>query len=612
MADPLIGKKLGDYIIQELLGKGGMARVYKGYDERLQRYAAVKVIDSELATANQLEYRMRFEREARAIAKLDQHPNIVKVYQFGEYESVYFMAMAFIEGKDLRQVLREYNERGLRMPHAEVLSVVEGIGDALDYAHQLGVIHRDVKPSNIMITPHKQAVLTDFGLVLSASDGTLGDTFGSAHYIAPEQAVSSKNAVPQSDLYALGICAYEMLTGRVPFDDPSAMSVALKHLHDMPPSPLSFAPDLPKAVEPVLFKALDKDPERRYASGAEFARALALALFGGDTEHLPLMRSAPLVTARLLSDSSASRRALPADEWVEVDDERDTLDLRASQESKPTAPAAKKGALPFVVIALALLVAAFALFFFSRPPELPAAALTQTALALLPSPTPTATFTATLSPTPTPSPTATLSPTFTPSPTATPSPTTTLGAPIILLPATATPSSTRTPTPTRTPRPTHTPTLPPLRTVARTPTPTFTPTTLAADILLVYDDDQLNLINLSNRTLNLIDLNFIQDGSEPYLFSASEWMLSGAVRQPSAFPPNWCLKVGRIERQVETRFKECRSLASFRYTAPTKQFWRFHSTEVSTFSVRLGSQEIATCPIAAGRCAFSLPSRAKP
>ncbi|MFN7211170.1 MAG: protein kinase domain-containing protein, partial [Aggregatilineales bacterium] len=127
MADPLIGKKLGDYIIQELLGKGGMARVYKGYDERLQRYAAVKVIDSELATANQLEYRMRFEREARAIAKLDQHPNIVKVYQFGEYESVYFMAMAFIEGKDLRQVLREYNERALRMPHAEVLSVVEGI-----------------------------------------------------------------------------------------------------------------------------------------------------------------------------------------------------------------------------------------------------------------------------------------------------------------------------------------------------------------------------------------------------------------------------------------------------------------------------------------------------
>ncbi|MFN7210195.1 MAG: hypothetical protein ACK4P1_07355, partial [Aggregatilineales bacterium] len=206
----------------------------------------------------------------------------------------------------------------------------------------------------------------------------------------------------------------------------------------------------------------------------------------------------------------------------------------------------------------------------------------------------------------TPSPTITPSATATLTPSATP--TTTLGAPIILLPATATPSSTRTPTPTRTPRPTHTPTTSLLRTAARTPTPT----TLAADILLVYDDDQLNLINLSNRTLNLIDLNFIQDGSEPYLFSASEWMLSGAVRQPSAFPPNWCLKVGRIERQVETRFKECRSLASFRYTAPTKQFWRFHSTEVTTFSVRLGSQEIATCPIAAGRCTFSLPSRANP
>ncbi|PJF36364.1 MAG: hypothetical protein CUN49_05765 [Candidatus Thermofonsia Clade 1 bacterium] len=614
MADPLIGKKLGDYVIQELLGKGGMARVYKGYDERLQRYAAVKVIDSELAVGNQAEYRMRFEREARAIAKLDQHPNIVKVYQFGEYEQVYFMAMAFIEGKDLRQILREYNERGLRMPHAEVLSVVQGIGDALDYAHSLGVIHRDVKPSNIMITPQKQAVLTDFGLVLSASDGTLGDTFGSAHYIAPEQAVSSKNAVPQSDIYSLGICTYEMLTGRVPFDDPSAMSVALKHLHDMPPSPRLFAPDLPHSVEAVLFKVLDKDPERRYASGAEFSRALALALFGGDTEHLPLLRSVPFTPA-LPSDSSPVRRLVPADDWAPVDDNADTLDLRPSQVAKPvkTAAPAQKRALPLALLGLLLIVAAIALSLSARQAELPAVALTETAIAALPGATHTATATPTqvtstlpvlvrtVPPTSTPTPSMTFS--VTPSPTHTPSAT-----------FSATPLWMHTPSMTfsATPAPTHTYTATAtLEAIVDSPTrtPSATPTPLSADILLVYNDDQLNLINISARTLNLLDLNFIQDGAEPYVFQASEWALSGAARQPSSFPPNWCLKVGRLERQIERRFSECRSLASFRYTAPTKQFWRSHSAAVTTFSVRMGSQEIATCLIAAGRCSFSLPSR---
>ncbi|MBO9309611.1 MAG: serine/threonine protein kinase [Chloroflexi bacterium] len=617
MADPLIGKKLGDYVIQELLGKGGMARVYKGYDERLQRYAAVKVIASELATADQTEYRVRFEREARAIAKLDQHPNIVKVYQFGEYEQLYFMAMAFIEGKDLRQVLREYNERAMRMPHADVVSVVQDIGDALDYAHSLGVIHRDVKPSNIMITPHKQAVLTDFGLVLSVSDGTLGDTFGSAHYIAPEQAVSSKNAVPQSDLYSLGVCAYEMLTGRVPFDAPSAMSIALKHLHDMPPSPLEFAPELPSSVEAVLFKILDKDPERRYASGAEFARALALALFGGDTEHLPIKRSAPLAPRRL-SDSSASRRFTPASDWVEANDaDRGTLNLRPPQLARSQAPPAKKRGFLFpALIGVLLLFAALVTFFLGRLPETPAAALTETALAALPSAThtftrtpsdvllvqPTVTLTIALTVAPSSAHTPTATRTDTATQTQTPAPV------AVQHTATLTASPSREPTLTSTLTPT------PLQAVVRTltPTHTFTPTPepLGPDILLVYDNDQLNLINISRRTLDLLDLNFVQEGAELYLFSAAEWALTGAVRKLNSFPPGWCLKVSRIERQIESRFRECRSLASFRYVAPTKQFWRAHSAAATTFSVRLGDQEVAVCEIAAKRCTFSLPSRA--
>ena len=152
MSDPLIGRQLGDYTIVEMLGRGGMARVYKGYDSRLDRYAAIKVIEYHLLTeANAQDYRNRFQREARAVARL-RHPGIVTLYQFGEFENVYYMAMAFIEGRDLAQILREAADKGERLPQTRVLSIIREVGAALDYAHGEGVIHRDVKPSNIMIT----------------------------------------------------------------------------------------------------------------------------------------------------------------------------------------------------------------------------------------------------------------------------------------------------------------------------------------------------------------------------------------------------------------------------------------------------------------------------
>lgn len=278
ITDPLIGRQLGDYVIREVLGRGGMAHVYRGFDPNLERYAAVKVIDSSLLTgADEPEYRQRFQREARSIARLD-HPNIVSVYQFGEYETLYYMAMAFIDGKDLGQILKENATGGILMPLGDVLQIISDIGAALDFAHARDVIHRDIKPSNIMVKPDGRAVLTDFGLALSVAEGTIGNTFGSAHYIAPEQAISSANAVPQSDLYALGVVMYQMLTGKVPFDDPSAMSVALKHLSDPPPSPRGYNPLLSKEVERVILKALDKEPSKRYSSGAAMARALEAAL----------------------------------------------------------------------------------------------------------------------------------------------------------------------------------------------------------------------------------------------------------------------------------------------------------------------------------------------
>ncbi len=292
--DPLIGRQLGDYRVVDILGRGGMAHVYRGYDANLQRYAAVKVIDANLlAKENEDEYRQRFQREARSIARLS-HPNIVGIYQFGEVGPLYYMAMAFIEGRDLGQILKEHAVNGTMMAPLEILQIIRDIAEALDYAHAGGVIHRDIKPSNIMVAVDNRAILTDFGLALSVPEGSIGNTFGSAHYIAPEQAISSANAVAQSDLYSLGVVLYQMLTGKVPFDDPSAMSVALKHLSDPPPSPRILNPTLSIAVEKVVLKALEKEPSKRYQNGESMAAALEEALISGKTltqEHLASITS---------------------------------------------------------------------------------------------------------------------------------------------------------------------------------------------------------------------------------------------------------------------------------------------------------------------------------
>jgi serine/threonine protein kinase len=296
LGNALIGRKLGDYMIVEMLGHGGMAHVYKGYDANLDRYAAVKVITQQnLAAEDVQEYRERFQREARSIARLS-HSRIVGVYQFGQTDDhLYYMAMKYIEGHDLRQILKEYNKRGKRMSSKHILQIVHDIADALDYAHLQGVIHRDVKPSNIMVMQDGHAVLTDFGLALTTTEGTIGNTFGSVHYIAPEQAVSSKQASPQSDLYSLGIVVYEMLTGKVPFDDISAMSVALKHISEAPPKLRDFSPEISPQIEEVVMKMLDKEPRRRYLTGASFVQSLEVAfqmskLRGTGLDELALSR----------------------------------------------------------------------------------------------------------------------------------------------------------------------------------------------------------------------------------------------------------------------------------------------------------------------------------
>lgn len=273
--DSLLGKTFDGYRIEKPLGVGGMAKVYRALDVKLKRYVAIKVIAHDFR--DQPEYTLRFEREAQSIARLE-HPNIVRIYRFGETDEMYYMAMQYIEGADLAALIRNYNANGEVMPIADVVRVVKDIGAALDFAHSHDVIHRDVKSGNIMVDQEGRALLTDFGLALLSDIGTRGEILGSPHYISPEQAVSSANVVPQSDLYSLGVTLFEMLTGDLPFVGDEVMDLTLRQMTEAPPPPSQINAALSPSIDAVVLRALEKEPYDRFASGAELSAALEEAV----------------------------------------------------------------------------------------------------------------------------------------------------------------------------------------------------------------------------------------------------------------------------------------------------------------------------------------------
>lgn len=266
---------LDEYRIEELLGQGGMARVYRGFDTRLHRYVAIKVIDRPFR--NDQDYIKRFEREAQSIARLD-HPHIVKIFRFGEAEDLVYMAMQYVEGSDLGAVLDSYQTDNDYMEPEDILRITRELCMALDYSHSAGVIHRDVKPSNVMLNKEGKVILTDFGLALQAQIGTAGEIFGSPHYLSPEQAISSANVSAQSDLYSVGVMLFEMFTNQLPFDASEPMAVAKMHMADDPPSPRQIRPEISETIAQLILKSLAKEPDERYQSGAELSAALATAL----------------------------------------------------------------------------------------------------------------------------------------------------------------------------------------------------------------------------------------------------------------------------------------------------------------------------------------------
>ena len=269
MTDQKAFSKIGKYEVLEEIGSGGFGIVYRGHDPMLDRDVAIKVLRADVATS--VDFVERFRKEARLAASL-RHPNIATVIEVDEHEGRYFLVMDYFPGGPLSVLLKE----GEPLPLAQVVELLLPLAEALDHAHSKGVIHRDVKPSNAILDEDGHPVLTDFGLVKSLteeSDTTTGVVFGTAEYMAPEQ-VLGKDPSPATDVYALGVIAYQMLTGQVPFTGTTPFEVQNGHVNQTPPDPGSINPNLPTGIVVALNRILSKDPNERSNSAVEFISEL--------------------------------------------------------------------------------------------------------------------------------------------------------------------------------------------------------------------------------------------------------------------------------------------------------------------------------------------------
>lgn len=270
----LVGKFIGNrYEIIEKIGNGGMATVYKAKCHVLNRYVAVKVLKDEYTT--DAEFIRRFNAEAQSAAGLT-HANIVSVYDVGHEDNIYYIVMELIQGKTLKQII---NQDG-SLPWKWSVNIAIQIASALEAAHRNNIVHRDIKPHNIIITEEGVAKVTDFGIAKAVSNSTItafGTTIGSVHYFSPEHAKGGFTDA-KSDLYSLGVVMYEMLTGRVPFDADTPVSVALKHMQEKPVEPVKLNPSIPFAVNQIIMKAMEKEPSLRYQNATEMIKDLGMAL----------------------------------------------------------------------------------------------------------------------------------------------------------------------------------------------------------------------------------------------------------------------------------------------------------------------------------------------
>jgi len=300
MRDPVVGESLDQYRLTDLLARSGMASIFKAHDTFSGATVALKVPHVQLEA--DIVFSQRFEREEKIGQQLD-HPHVVRILKPREKSRMY-MAMEFVEGKSLRALMR-----GHPLPREQALDVARQVGDALVYLESKGVVHRDIKPENILLTAEGQVKILDFGIALSQASrrltwGALSNAIGTPDYMAPEQ-IRGRRGDARTDVYALGMLLYEMLTGKLPFDSPDARTLLRAKAAEEPRSPSYYVKDFDPGLEAIILKAIERDPRHRYESAGELLRDLA------DPAAVPA-RDPALLDARKRAGSRARRRTLAA------------------------------------------------------------------------------------------------------------------------------------------------------------------------------------------------------------------------------------------------------------------------------------------------------------
>ena len=291
-----IGTYLGDrYEILELIGSGGMADVYKAKCHKLNRFVAIKVLKSEFSSDSS--FVGKFKAEAQSAAGL-MHPNIVNVYDVGEENRMYYFVMELVEGI----TLKHYIEKKIRLTAKEAVSIAIQVSMGIEAAHNNGIIHRDIKPQNIIISKEGKVKVADFGIAKAATSNTVtSHAMGSVHYTSPEQARGGYSDA-KSDIYSIGITLFEMITGHVPFDGETTVAVAIKHIQEEMPSPRVYVPDVPISVEQIIAKCCQKNPDRRYANVGQLIRDLKHSLTNPDEEFVVIQEPASEGGTKNISD----------------------------------------------------------------------------------------------------------------------------------------------------------------------------------------------------------------------------------------------------------------------------------------------------------------------
>jgi len=565
MKDPLIGMQLANFKVERLLGQGGMAMVYFGQDVKLHRPVAIKVLDKRYK--NHPAYASRFVNEARMMAKW-HHENIIQIYYADDAQGFQYYVMEFVDGQDLGAVIESYQAEGKLMPNAEVIRIGKATASALDYAHRHGVVHRDVKPSNILLSKDGRVLLGDFGMALEVRDGSMGNIFGTPHYISPEQAKRSADAVPQSDIYSLGIIMYELLTGAVPFNDSSPANIALQHISQKPPTPRSINASISPAVETVLLKVLEKGVKDRYQTGTKFMDALEDALTASNSStniaSLPplpvgvptIHRSEPQIEQR--SKKTAEKKQTPV--------------MKMPATVRASAPASKRNYWAWGIVLLLLGFGGF--FFLNNGFNLPA----------LPAQPPSTTEAA--------------------APLSTPQP--------------ALPTETQIPSPTFTATLENTATpVPPTATIQPSPTIFFTPTVKypeGAHYTLFYNETSLFILNRSYERRSISGFKFQKLNGDGTLgvdvFEGHRW----ETPLVDYLPRNFCANISIFGDEDPPYLNpvECQQYGSIqtvqtRFDRPEKILFWVPKGDSTHFLVTWLGEEVARCEIAAGICDIYIP-----